>query len=46
MSSLNIPPIISYEKIVRITAAQEAGSLKVIILFCFLNFVNYIALFV
>lgn len=29
MSSLNIPPIISYEKIVRIAAAQEAGSLRV-----------------
>jgi len=29
MNSLNIPEIISIEKIVKITSAQEAGSLKV-----------------
>lgn len=33
MNSLQIPEIISIEKIVRITAAQEAGSLKVYISF-------------
>jgi len=30
MNSLKIPAVISTEKIVRITAAQEAGSLKVL----------------
>lgn len=45
MQSLNIPEIIGVEKIIKIAAAQEAGSLKVHILKnCFLYFYSQLYL--